>query len=66
MSSAAKKAWKTRKSQQTHIDPEWKKFEKFVRDTFIKANFDDIIKKDDFGLGFQMATKLMFLAVLIK
>ncbi|MBI4009686.1 MAG: DGQHR domain-containing protein [Candidatus Aenigmarchaeota archaeon] len=31
----------------TNIDPEWKKFEKFVRDVFIKVNFEDTIMRDD-------------------
>lgn len=34
-------------SNKSSINPEWKKFERFVRDIFIKLNFDDTIKKDD-------------------
>ncbi|MBI4014496.1 MAG: hypothetical protein HY365_00925, partial [Candidatus Aenigmarchaeota archaeon] len=35
------------RSNTTSINPEWKKFERFVRDIFIKANFDDTIQRDD-------------------
>jgi DGQHR domain-containing protein len=36
-----------RNSISVPIDPEWKKFERFVRDIFIKVGFEDTIKKED-------------------